>query len=204
MFFAREGEGIRLGLASIMSLGMSAKQIIEERNRNGEYKSLLDFLERMNGYRAITSRTITNLFLSGAFNSLGDYAELVHTLENNEIRCIRLEEAEKTGKLRIQASLEDKMIGCNLTYLDPIVAKAHTYTALHELQDKWPTFMAVKIVKNTKKKTSTGKDYILNNVVDLKSNKSFSLFNWDMKKFEDNEITIVKVYKNNNFISIAK
>lgn len=59
---------IRFGLGGIKGVGESAvEQIISERNRGGKYKSLFDFLERVN-LQACNRKTVENLALSGAFD----------------------------------------------------------------------------------------------------------------------------------------
>jgi DNA polymerase-3 subunit alpha len=203
-FFKLEGDNIRFGLGSIMSLGKSAEAIVEIREQGGAFTSLEDFLKRIKGHRSITSKTIKNLLFVGAFNMFGTEKELFAYFEKNEVKMINFEPEEKTFNIREQSGMENKLIGCNITYLDPIMKKAKQYTPLHELPDKFATFMAVKIVKNLKKKTKTGKDYIMNSVVDLNSNKAFNVFNWDMKEYGESQCAIMKVYKNGDFISVAK
>ena len=64
----QKGE-IRYGLAAIKGVGESAAHsIIEERNQNGPYKSIFDFVERVN-LSSCNRKTIENLALAGAFDS---------------------------------------------------------------------------------------------------------------------------------------
>ena len=200
--FKEEGDDIRFGLGSILALGKSAKELIAIREQ-GVFISAEDLLRRIKGNRAITSKTIKNLLFCGALNSLGTTKELISYFESNDIKCIEFAEEEKNLNIKNLASLENKLIGCNITYIDPIMAKAKQYTSLDLLEDDYPTFMAIRIIKNIPKKTSTGKDYIMNMVIDLNSNKKFNIFNWERKELKEGENVIVKVKKRNNFISLS-
>ncbi len=60
---------IRFGLAAIKSVGMNAvNAIIEERNANGPFVSIFDFVERVN-LSNCNRKTIESLALAGAFDS---------------------------------------------------------------------------------------------------------------------------------------
>ena len=62
---------IRFGLVAIRGVGEGAVQnIIEEREKNGQYKDLYDFIERIN-LSACNKKVIESLALSGAFDNLG-------------------------------------------------------------------------------------------------------------------------------------
>lgn len=68
----REGN-IRFGLSAIKGVGTSASEaIITEREKNGEYKDLYDFIERID-IRAVGKKTIENLVVAGAFDSLSSF-----------------------------------------------------------------------------------------------------------------------------------
>ena len=69
--FSVDGGSIRYGLAAIKSIGRPVIQsIIEERERDGQFRSLKDFIERTSG-RDVNRRTIENFIKAGAFDSLG-------------------------------------------------------------------------------------------------------------------------------------
>jgi DNA polymerase-3 subunit alpha len=66
----RKGD-IRFGLGAIKGVGESAVQsILEERKKNGLFKSIFDFVQRVN-LSACNRKNIENLALAGAFDSLG-------------------------------------------------------------------------------------------------------------------------------------
>lgn len=64
----RKGE-IRFGLGAIKGVGESAVQsILEERSKNGDYRDIFDFVQRVN-LSACNRKNIENLALAGAFDS---------------------------------------------------------------------------------------------------------------------------------------
>ena len=64
----RKGD-IRFGLGAIKGVGESAVQsILEERAKNGEYKNIFDFVQRVN-LSSCNRKNIENLALAGAFDS---------------------------------------------------------------------------------------------------------------------------------------
>ena len=63
---------IRFGLAAIKNVSeVAAISIIEERRKNGLYKSIFDFVERVN-LNACNKKSIENLVLAGGFDSFGN------------------------------------------------------------------------------------------------------------------------------------
>ena len=69
--FAVYGNDIRFGLGSVKNVGVGAVDaIVEERKKNGEYKSFTDFCERISG-EAVNKKCIESLIKAGAFDELG-------------------------------------------------------------------------------------------------------------------------------------
>ena len=69
--FSVAGDSIRYGLAAIKSLGKSVIDVMtQEREANGKYKDLKDFMGRLTS-KEINKRTIENLIKSGALDSFG-------------------------------------------------------------------------------------------------------------------------------------
>jgi DNA polymerase-3 subunit alpha len=59
---------IRFGMGAIKGVGEAAVDVIvEERNRNGEYKDIFDFVSRIN-VRQVNKRSLESLALAGAFD----------------------------------------------------------------------------------------------------------------------------------------
>lgn len=66
----KEG-AIRFGMAAVKGVGEAAvEDIIKERNENGAYKTIFDFVERVN-LRTANKRTLENLAMAGGFDSFG-------------------------------------------------------------------------------------------------------------------------------------
>ncbi len=69
--FTAKGNAIRFGLGSIKNVGIAAVDaIVEEREKNGEYKDFTDFAERIYG-ESVNKKCIESLIKSGAFDNLG-------------------------------------------------------------------------------------------------------------------------------------
>lgn len=66
--FSVEKDGIRFALLAVKSLGKSSiENILNERNKNGKFKDVVDFCERVNG-KDIGISTVEALIKSGAFD----------------------------------------------------------------------------------------------------------------------------------------
>ena len=70
-FGANQKGEIRFGLAGIKGMGEAAAlSIIDEREKNGPYKSIFDFAQRVN-FSAVNRKAFESLVLSGGFDSFG-------------------------------------------------------------------------------------------------------------------------------------
>jgi DNA polymerase-3 subunit alpha len=68
--FSVNGDSIVYGLASIKSVGWPViEAIVGERNANGEFADIYDFLNRLDG-KDVNKRVVENLIKAGAFDSL--------------------------------------------------------------------------------------------------------------------------------------
>ena len=71
-FSVDEGGNVRFGLAAIKGVGESAVQnIIDTRKEGGPFKSVYDFVERVN-LQTVNKKTLDNLVLGGAFDAISD------------------------------------------------------------------------------------------------------------------------------------
>ena len=69
--FSVMNDRVRFGLAAVKNVGENAlDSIVEERVKNGKFKSLSDFCNRVDS-RKVNSRVIESLIKSGSFDSLG-------------------------------------------------------------------------------------------------------------------------------------
>jgi len=64
---------VRFGLAAIKGVGEAASEaIVKERKANGPYKSIYDFMERVN-FSVVNRKCLENIAYSGGFDSLIDF-----------------------------------------------------------------------------------------------------------------------------------
>ncbi|MDO5759602.1 MAG: DNA polymerase III subunit alpha [Bacteroidota bacterium] len=106
---------ILFGLAAIKSVGLAvAQSIIEERKKNGEYKSIIDFMERnignSSGKQTINRKSIEALVKSGAFDCFKDVHRAQYLyIDKNEVSFIeqlmKYCAKQKENDLSSQASL---------------------------------------------------------------------------------------------------
>jgi len=72
-FSANKAGDVRFGLAAVKGVGeAAAESIIEERTKNGKFKDIYDFMERVN-YAVVNRKCIENLAYAGAFDSITDF-----------------------------------------------------------------------------------------------------------------------------------
>ena len=81
--FTAQGNQIRFGLGSVKNVGIKAiENIVQEREKNGEFKDFTDFCERIYGEQ-VNKKCVESLIKSGAFSSLGkNRATLLASYEN--------------------------------------------------------------------------------------------------------------------------
>ncbi|GET20213.1 DNA polymerase III subunit alpha [Prolixibacter denitrificans] len=83
-FFVNKKGDLRFGMAAIKGVGNAAvDEIIREREENGEFKDLFDFVERVN-LQTVNKKNIESLAMAGAFDSFGDMKRAQFFAENNE------------------------------------------------------------------------------------------------------------------------
>jgi DNA polymerase-3 subunit alpha len=72
--FSSDAAGnVRFGLAGIKGVGEAAvKSIIEERRKNGKFKDIYDFFERIN-YQSVNKKTLEGLAVAGALDELSGF-----------------------------------------------------------------------------------------------------------------------------------
>ena len=95
--FAVYGNDIRFGLGSVKNVGIGAVDaIVEERKKNGEYKSFTDFCERISG-EAVNKKCIESLIKAGAFDELGQtratlmasFERILDTINNSNKKSMK-------------------------------------------------------------------------------------------------------------------
>lgn len=99
---------IRFGLAAIKGVGANAvKTIIDERNANGPFKDIYDFVERVN-LSACNRSSIENLAMAGTFDSFGKRREIyVHQVLDSSFAdlLVKYGQSIQNDKNSLQLSL---------------------------------------------------------------------------------------------------
>ena len=73
MFSSDKAGNVRFGLAAIKGVGEAAvKDIIQERETNGRFKDIYDFMERIN-YQMVNRKVIEGLAMSGALDGISGF-----------------------------------------------------------------------------------------------------------------------------------
>lgn len=80
--FVVENDGVRYALAAVKNVGEQAmKLLVSEREKNGEFQDIFDFISRVDG-KALNKRLLENLIAAGAFDCLcNNRAQLYNNLE---------------------------------------------------------------------------------------------------------------------------
>ncbi|MFZ5899470.1 MAG: DNA polymerase III subunit alpha [Bacillota bacterium] len=106
--FTISGGKIRFGLAAIKNVGLGAVQaIIEAREKEGPFKSLVDFLQRVDG-RLINKRAMESLIKAGAFGSLGAYrSQLLAVLDQALEIAHKAQKEKESGQMSLFGGLDE-------------------------------------------------------------------------------------------------
>lgn len=95
--FAVINKKIRFSLASIKNVGeLAIDKIIEERNKNGKYKGLVDFLKRVSG-DTINKRCVESLIRAGCFDKIEPNLNRYDMLDNFEIIIDSINSSKNRG-----------------------------------------------------------------------------------------------------------
>lgn len=93
---------IRFGLGAIKGVGAAAAQnIINERNENGPFTDIFDFVERIN-LQSVNKKNLENLAIAGAFDNLQDIARHQYFAKNEGSESTFIETLVKYGN-KLQA-----------------------------------------------------------------------------------------------------
>lgn len=190
---------IRYGLGAIMNLGKSADEIIRERDKNGLYKSIKDFINRVPS-RTVNKRVIENLMLVGAFSEFGS----LNKIYSNIIECGKdIDEPEYDEDT--MALNEAKLLGVNISYIHPLLHSAQYYTAINEIESG-SAQIAVRILNTYNKVTKKNKPYIMGRVQCLNCNEVINVFDWSNGQnflMETGKMCILNVKKNGDFFQLV-
>ena len=103
-YFSVENGNLRFGLAAIKNVGVALiDSIIEEREKNGEFKDFMDFIKRVDT-AAHNKRCLESLILAGAFDCFGVYRSQLMSVYDI---AVAREATERKKKASGQFSLFD-------------------------------------------------------------------------------------------------
>jgi DNA polymerase-3 subunit alpha len=124
--FAVEGEAVRYALGAVKNVGLAAMETVAvERARNGPFKDLFDFAERLDA-KAINRRQLENLAKAGALDGLlADRARAFAACET--IAAIASRAAEE------RASAQASLFGAGEPLARPPLPKAQAWSAEERL-----------------------------------------------------------------------
>lgn len=109
MYFEAENDvNIRFGLGAIKNVGTDiCIKIVEERERNGEYKHFDDFVKRI-GVKNMNKRTIESLIMAGALDEFGDRNALLKIISEVVEKASRNEDMLEKGMQDLFSMLSDE------------------------------------------------------------------------------------------------
>lgn len=110
---------IRFGMAAIKGVGEAAvEKIIEEREKNGPYKDVYDFFERID-YKSVNKKTIENLVTAGGLDSFGyhraQYLHLVDATTTVLDNLVNYGQKNQQDSMNLQATLFGELDGFEVT-----------------------------------------------------------------------------------------
>ncbi|MBR5191800.1 MAG: DNA polymerase III subunit alpha [Clostridia bacterium] len=116
-YFSCENGGIRFGLVGLKNVGLAIiNDIIEERNKNGDFKSFEDFINRTTDL-GINKRLVESLILSGSFDSFGiNRRALMEVHEEFMDRVSSYNKKKNSMQISIFGTLLDEDEGLTLEY----------------------------------------------------------------------------------------
>jgi DNA polymerase-3 subunit alpha len=105
-YFTVENKGVRFGLVALKGVGINAiNTIIEERNKNGNYKNFEDFLLRCPA-GVLNKRAVESLILAGAFDNFKIYrSQLMRVYEELLDRVNIISKKKETNQMSIFGEL---------------------------------------------------------------------------------------------------
>lgn len=198
--FKIEKKNIRYGLRAIKGMGKSAEEISNERKRNGKYKSIKDFINRVPG-RIVNIRVIKGLLHCNAFSDFGDIKTVWQALcdEGKKLEVL----PSNTDEL---AKEENILIGTNITFQDSISAQLDYYRGMEDIDEGQQDVVIVRIMKKWHKTTKKQKPYILYRIINLSGDRTprdYSIFSWENKDYPIGSSQILRIRRSNDFYSIV-
>ncbi len=110
--FTPDGNNIRFGLNSVKGIGEAAlAAIVDERKKDGEFKSIFDFIQRINP-RLINRKAMENLTKAGVLNCLEPCRKKIfNNIENILSAASKEMEARELGQVSLFAGISADSVG---------------------------------------------------------------------------------------------
>ncbi len=117
---------IRFGMNAVKNVGTNAVEEILRARQDGQFKSIEDFLKRVN-VRIVNRKNLESLMKAGAFDSFGDRSDLLFNLDTILAYASKVQKDAAAGQTDLFGNLLDSMIA-------PLKLEvAPTKTGEHEL-----------------------------------------------------------------------
>ncbi len=139
-FTVNQEGNIRFGLGGVKGVGEGAVDaIVRERKKNGKYKNIFDFVERVN-LSSCNKKTIESLAMAGAFDCFEDMYREQLFAENSKHENV-MESLIRYGNLYQQdRSMQQNSLfgdmGMNLTVQHPELPKAERWSNIERLNNE--------------------------------------------------------------------
>jgi DNA polymerase-3 subunit alpha len=131
--FSVENDGVRYALAAVKNVGEQAMELlVQEREKNGEFKDIFDFINRVDG-KVVNKRLLENLISAGAFDCLTDNRAQLYTNIELLLKQSQLVQSEKKNQ---QASLFGTST-TPLTHYQTGLSEVDPWGALEKLQKEF-------------------------------------------------------------------
>lgn len=131
--FSVENDGVRYALAAVKNVGEQAMELlVQEREKNGEFKDIFDFINRVDG-KVVNKRLLENLISAGAFDCLTDNRAQLYTNIELLLKQSQLIQSEKKNQ---QASLFGTST-TPLTHYQTGLSAVDPWGALEKLQKEF-------------------------------------------------------------------
>lgn len=96
-FAVNEKGQIRFGLGAIKGIGEGPSETIVEARKNGKFKNVFDFFERVSGFQ-INKRVVESLVMAGAFDELDNYSRAQYFAKDAAGKTTNIERLLKYGQ----------------------------------------------------------------------------------------------------------
>lgn len=215
--FTIEGDTIRFGLARIAKMDSASKDIIVERNANGLFSSVEDFLDRTAKYKNVNKSAIENLVYANAFKGIpiqnidsGTYyakidgSDIQRLVEFIQTKSNAFDNGEFYFSQDDASVSEFLTLSTNISFHHSLMGEFENSTAVEEIADGQVGHVIARIEEVKEKKSKKGKVYKYLKITCLKTQKEYGIFCWllDYKVYKG-QIRYLKINNKDGFLSLA-